>query len=189
MNSKRLNDHSFKFGKISLLVPSHHLIARLFEYCKNAKSHCIFFIGTIKMHNKWYWILLYCSKKVRWGWLRHRRVRFLSRQIFKARDWRSPTNSRLVVHESQLSGRTVAGRRGQRRGEMSDGKCSQSGPNSIKKVSCIKFSYAGFQHSDWLEILDQPTRKLKTSVKLRLKQYLYRIGSRFSNCIWLGNFF
>ena len=47
-----LNDHSFKFGKISLLVPSHHLIARLFEYCKNAKSHCIFFIGTIKMHNK-----------------------------------------------------------------------------------------------------------------------------------------
>ena len=40
----------------------------------------------------------------------------------------------------------------------------QTGLDPVKKISCIKLCYAGFEHSDWLENFEQPIRGLQTGV-------------------------
>ena len=41
---------------------------------------------------------------------------------------------------------------------------TKPGPDPIKKISCVKLRSACLEHFDWLEIFDQPIRKLKPSV-------------------------
>ena len=38
----------------------------------------------------------------------------------------------------------------------------KSGPDPVRKISRVKLRYSGLEHSDWVEIFDQPIRKLKS---------------------------
>ena len=52
-------------------------------------------------------------------------------------------------------------------------KTWNQGPVTIKKILDPNLRYARFKHSDWLEILMQPVRILKTSTIKILLQFLF----------------